>query len=106
MLCNGLIIDRGSSNDFGVQQNVVNTDPLLYSYQQCGCVAPLVAYYHIDSAGRPAHVWGAQHASKNCKLTSVEPSHMVAAPQLILVACVWPEATEWYLEQHVVWTAY
>lgn len=57
MICPGLIVNRGASSS-GVQQNVVNADPVFYSYQGCICAAPLVPYYHVDSTGA-LHILGA-----------------------------------------------
>ena len=54
MICPGLTVNRpatASNLSASLYNNVVSTDPLLYSYQGCTCAAPLVAHYHIDSAG-------------------------------------------------------
>lgn len=56
MICPGLIVDR-VANFSEVQQNVVNTDPVFYSYFGCTCAAPLVPYYHVDSTGT-LHILG------------------------------------------------
>lgn len=54
MVCPGLLISRPSSvsnTSAAFYNNVVSSDPLLYSYQYCTCAAPLVASYKIDDAG-------------------------------------------------------
>ena len=60
MICPGLSVDRPvAATDLSADyyNNVVSADPLLFSYQGCTCAPPLVAYYHIDSEGRLAHMW-------------------------------------------------
>lgn len=54
MICPGLSVNRHHNiTDLSADyyDNVVSSDPLLYSYQGCACAPPLVAYYHVDSAG-------------------------------------------------------
>lgn len=83
MICPGLSIDRPTIVSEGSAEyynNVVSSDPLLYSYQGCTCAAPLVAYYHVDLAGMlqiymctglTARAYAAKTASETPLSTSV-----------------------------------
>lgn len=54
MVCPGLLVSRPASvtnSSLAYYNNVVSSDPLLYSYQNCTCVLPLVAHYTFDTAG-------------------------------------------------------
>lgn len=57
MICPGLVVNRAVSI-LEVQQNVVNADPIFYSYYGCTCAAPLVPYYHVELTGA-LHISGA-----------------------------------------------
>ncbi|DBA88293.1 TPA: hypothetical protein ACH3X1_016534 [Trebouxia sp. C0004] len=54
MICPGLLVNRPASvtnKSTAFYNNVVSSDPLLYSYQGCTCALPLVAHYTFDTAG-------------------------------------------------------
>ena len=54
MICPGLLVSRPASVtnlSSAFYNNVVSSDPLLYSYQGCTCALPLVAHYTVDTAG-------------------------------------------------------
>ena len=52
MICPGLLISRPdtvTNQSASYYNNIVLSDPLLYSYRNCTCAAPLVAHYSIDT---------------------------------------------------------
>ena len=54
MICPGLLVSRPASvtnSSAAFYNNVVSSDPLLYSYQGCTCALPLIAHYTVDTAG-------------------------------------------------------
>lgn len=58
MVCPGLLINRPSTvtnQSAAFYNNIVLSDPLVYSYQGCNCTAPLVAHYSNDSGTLHKH---------------------------------------------------
>ena len=54
MICPGLLVNRPASVtnlSAAYYNNLVSSDPLLYSYQGCTCASPLTAYYYNDTSG-------------------------------------------------------
>ena len=55
MICPGLSVNRPASVtnlSAAYYNNIVATDPLLYSYQGCTCAPPLLAHYEFDANGK------------------------------------------------------
>lgn len=53
MSCPGLVINRPATVtnlSAAYYNNIVLSDPLVYSYQGCTCASPLVAQYYIDNS--------------------------------------------------------
>lgn len=69
MICPGLLVDRPASItnlSAAYYNNLVSSDPLLYSYMGCTCASPLVAYYHYDTSGMAPVLAHWMHASSRC----------------------------------------
>lgn len=52
MVCPGLLVSRPdtvTNQSVSYYNNIVLSDPLLYSYRNCTCASPLVAHYYIDT---------------------------------------------------------
>jgi len=88
MICPGLLVSRPASVtnlSLSFYNNVVSSDPLLYSYQGCTCALPLVAHYTFDTAGmlRPQMT----EAVTDLALGSHKPAHRAVCMQLQLKSC-------------------
>lgn len=53
MVCPGLLINRPATvtnTSVAYYNNIVLSDPSVYSYQGCSCAAPLVGKYYVDAS--------------------------------------------------------